>query len=116
MGVQASKQTNPLNIVWHRTSLTKERTKEVHARSDLKGLQMAGGFVAMLGWWFGLALYCQAAGRPWLSLLFTLTYGCQANFLINGMHELGHGYVFKTKALNSFFLRLISFLGMCIPH
>jgi hypothetical protein len=31
----------------------------------------------MLFAWFGLALHFQAAGRPALCLLFTLTYGCQ---------------------------------------
>ena len=33
------------------------------------------------------------------------------SFLPNAMHELGHGTVFKTKALNEFFTRLTGFLG-----
>lgn len=37
--------------------------------------------------------------------------GLQANFLINGMHELGHGHVFRTRWLNGVFMRIFSFLG-----
>ena len=32
-------------------------------------------------------------------------------FLINAVHELGHGTVFKTKALNAFFVRVFAFSG-----
>ena len=39
----------------------------------------------------------------------------QANFLINGMHELGHGFVFKTQSVQNLFLRVISFLGWLHP-
>jgi fatty acid desaturase len=49
------------------------------------------------------------------SALFACLYCTQANFLINAMHELGHGYVFKTKFLNSFFMRIVSFLGWLHP-
>lgn len=69
----------------------------------------------MLLSWFILALHHQSEGNRTLCLLFTLLYGCQANFAINGMHELGHGFVFKTKWLQSFFLRTISFLGWLHP-
>ena len=85
------------------------------ARSDLEGFKMAGGWLAMLFLWFYLAIHFQATNQPWLCLLATLTYGCQANFAINGMHELGHGYVFKTKVIQNVFLRVISFLGWLHP-
>ena len=62
-----------------------------------------------------VALHHQAEGHPWLSLLFVLLYGCQANFAINGMHELGHGFVFKTQWLQNIFLRVFSFIGWLHP-
>jgi fatty acid desaturase len=46
---------------------------------------------------------------------FACLYCVQSNFLINAMHELGHGYVFKTKFLNAFFMRIVSFLGWLHP-
>jgi fatty acid desaturase len=69
----------------------------------------------MLGLWFGLAVYFNGMGQQLLSTCFVLLYGMQANFLINGMHELGHGTVFQTKWLNAFFLRVVSFLGWLQP-
>jgi len=38
-------------------------------------------------------------------------HGTVAAFLINGVHELGHGTVFRTKWLNRSFDRLLSFFG-----
>ena len=115
MGVQASKGTNPHSIKWHRTPLQPETNRAVHAVSDARGALQAGGWLAMLFAWFGLALHHQAEGHPWLSLLFVLLYGCQANFAINGMHELGHGFVFKTQWLQNIFLRVFSFIGWLHP-
>ena len=55
---------------------------------------------------------------PLSRLLTTVLHYCiaQANFLINGMHELGHGFVFKTKHWNGFFMRIISFLVSGAPQ
>ena len=47
--------------------------------------------------------------------LFACLYCTQANFLINAMHELGHGFVFRTKFLNAFFMRIVAFLGWLHP-
>lgn len=69
----------------------------------------------MLGAWFGFALYFQSVGRPGLSFLFAALYGMQSNFCINAMHELGHGYVFRTRWLNGVFCRIVSFLGWLHP-
>ena len=71
MGVQASKGTNPHAIKWHRTPLSKETSKAVHAVSDARGLVQAGGWLAMLGAWFGLALHHQKEGNAWLEHLVT---------------------------------------------
>eukprot|EP00937_MAST-01D_sp_MAST-1D-sp2_P007314 g7314.t1 len=69
----------------------------------------------MLACWFALALHFQAAGSPIFCVCAAALYGMQANFLINGMHELGHGFVFKTRWLNGFFMRVVSFLGWLHP-
>lgn len=50
-----------------------------------------------------------------MGVLLTFVYGMQANFCINAMHELGHGFVFRTKVLNAVFMRIFSFLGWLHP-
>ncbi|MEI6085056.1 MAG: fatty acid desaturase [Verrucomicrobiota bacterium] len=59
----------------------------------------------------GTALF--AAGRwPWpvvVGLVFL--HGMVSSFYINGIHELGHGTVFRTKWLNRFFDRVLSFFS-----
>jgi len=103
------------SIAWYRTKIPADVHKQVHKTSDAHGFFQTLSFLGMLSTWFGAALHFHAAGRPGLTLLFVAIYGMQANFLINGMHELGHGHVFSTKWLNGFFCRLISFLGWLHP-
>jgi fatty acid desaturase len=54
-----------------------------------------------------------AAGRLPLPVLLLILFlhGTVHAFLLNGFHELCHNSVFRTKFLNTFFLRIFSFLG-----
>jgi fatty acid desaturase len=84
----------------------------------MRGAFQTFGFLGMLGAWFALAVYFHAAGGPLSPLLCVgacALYGLQANFLINGMHELGHQHVFKTRWVNGAAMRVISFLGWLHP-
>jgi fatty acid desaturase len=90
-------------------------SKKLHKRSDIQGAIQTVGFLGMLLLWFCLALHFNSSNQKLLAGCFTLLYGMQANFLINGMHELGHGSVFRTRWLNSLFLRVLSFLGWLHP-
>jgi len=98
-------------VRWQRVPLDREKMRELARRTDGEGLLQCAGFLALLcasgaGAWL-------AWGRlPWylvLPLLFL--HGTFFAFLLNGFHELVHGTVFKTKALNAFFLRVYSFLS-----
>ena len=100
---------------WHRTKLTAEQSKTLHETSNLHGLIQSGGVLTLLLGSAFLAVHFSASNQTWLSVFFSLAYGLQANFLINGMHELGHGFVFKSKHANAFFLRVVSFLGWLHP-
>lgn len=102
-------------ISWYRTKLPPEIHREVHMTTDAQGAQQTFAFLGMLATWFIGALWFHERGYHGLTIVFALLYGMQANFLINGMHELGHGFVFRTKFLNGVFLRLISFLGWLHP-
>ncbi len=53
--------------------------------------------------------------RLYLLLPTLFVYGIFYVFILNGTHELSHNSVFKTKALNLFFLRLFSFFGFAQP-
>ncbi|MCE0524093.1 MAG: fatty acid desaturase [Methylacidiphilales bacterium] len=102
---------NPRPVAWYRTPLDKKDFKSLHEKSDFMGWLQTLGFLGLLLLTGGSALY--AAGR-WpigVALILFFLYGTLCAFLINAVHELGHGTVFKTKALNAFFVRLFSFLG-----
>ena len=61
------------------------------------------GTLAFWSWWHHWA---------WpLTVLLVFAHGMCSHFYINGMHELGHGTVFRTKVLNAFFVRLVSFMS-----
>ena len=117
MGAQTSRVPLPegVSISWYRTKLPPDVSKRISQSSDVLGAIQTLGFLAMLALWALLALMFHSSGNMFLATFFTLMYGMQSNFLINGMHELGHGFVFRTKCLNSFFMRVISFLGWLHP-
>ena len=98
-----------LRIKWYRSPIDKPTLWELMQRSDRKGLTHALGHLGLIvalgaltavafeqGWWavFGVALWCYGAVIAFLPGLAT--------------HELGHGTVCRTPALNQGFLRLFS--------
>jgi len=116
MGASTSRVPHPEeSISWYRTKIPREVHKQLHTKSDFQGFIQTFAFLGMLFSFFVLALYFNQKAQFALTIVFTLLYGMQANFLINGMHELGHGCVFQTRWLNNFFLRVLSFLGWLHP-
>ncbi len=102
-------------IDWYRVPIPSDVFKRLHQRSDWRALVQTGGFLGIaaatgtLTWW----AWAHWAW-PWTVLCLFL-HGTVSHFHINGMHELGHGTVFKTKALNAFFTRVVSFFGWLQP-
>ncbi len=96
---------------WYRVPLDSDVLKSLNQRSDGKALVQAGGYLALVVGTASLAMY--GAGRwHWgivLGILFV--HGTIYAFMINGVHELVHGTVFKTKWLNELFVRIFSFMG-----
>ncbi len=101
----------PSTIAWYRTPLDPKDFKALHQRSDWLGALQTISYLAIVIATATASLY-SFAHWPWgvtLALLFL--HGTVCGFMINAVHELGHGTVFKTKALNAFFVRIFAFLG-----
>ncbi|MDA0323721.1 MAG: fatty acid desaturase [Verrucomicrobia bacterium] len=98
-------------IGWYRTELPRDVKLELCKRSDLQGFLQAGGYLALWCCTGAITLWCAFTGR-WLAVpFFLLLHGTVGSFNINGVHELCHYTVFKTKRLNDLFCRLIGFFG-----
>ncbi len=98
-------------ISWYRTPIPPAEMKALHTRSDLHGFIQTLGYLGILAA-AGVGAAYSAGHWPWWATLgLVFLYGMVTAFLINGVHELGHGTVFKTKALNAFFVRVLAFLG-----
>lgn len=102
-------------INWYRSPLDRDTLAALNQRSDWKGLRQTLGHLGLLVL-TGAAAWVAAAQSSWpVLLLILLVHGTIFAFLLNGFHELCHSSVFKTKALNTFFLYLFSFLGQYNP-
>lgn len=100
---------------WYRSPLDRDTLAALNQRSDWKGLRQTFGHLGLLVL-TGAAAWYAADHLPWPVLLLILfLHGTIYAFLLNGFHELCHSSVFKTKALNTFFLYLFSFLGQYNP-
>jgi len=107
---------NPAAISWYRTKLKPDVMKALHQRSDFKAFVQTVGYLAVLATTVTAALYSGSHWPWWVTVMLVFLNGMGFAFLINGVHELGHGTVFKTKALNEFFVRVLSFLGWINFH
>jgi fatty acid desaturase len=104
--------TPPRSITWYRSPLPPGEFKKLHERSDLLGGLQTLGYLGTLAVTGGASLYSASHG-PWpLTVALIFLHGTCYAFLLNAMHELIHGTVFRTKGLNAFFLRVVSFLGL----
>lgn len=101
----------PRKVSWYRSPVSRENMAKLNEKSDFKGFLQTGGYLGLLI--LTATSACLSVGRlPWpvvMALFFF--HGMCHHFLINGFHELVHDSVFKTRALNHFFLRIFSFLG-----
>jgi fatty acid desaturase len=85
--------------------------KYLHERSDLRGFIQTLGFLAVLAT-IGLLAFFSFGRLPWPAVVgLVFLHGTVCAFLPNGIHELGHGTVFRTKRLNVFFNRILSFFA-----
>jgi fatty acid desaturase len=104
-----------LRIPWYRSPVDRQTLDRVNQRSDWLGLLQTLGYLGLLVVTAAVAFYA-AAHWAWPVLLLVLyVHGTFYAFLLNGFHELVHKTVFKTKALNTVFLYIFSFLAWLDP-
>ena len=104
-----------LRVRWYRSPIDPGMLRQLMRRSDLQGWWQALGVIGYLA---GTALvtYHFFARQQWVAFAVALfAYGTYSCFLGAASHELDHGTVFRTKALNRFFLRLFSLITWFNP-
>jgi fatty acid desaturase len=101
----------PRSITWYRSPLSSKDFKSLHEKSDLLGWLQTLGYLGLLVLTGSAVLYGAGRWPIWVVLALIFLHGTFFAFQINAVHELGHNTVFKTKALNAFFVRVFAFLG-----
>jgi fatty acid desaturase len=99
-------------VRWYRSPIEPARLKELTARSDARGWFQALGHIVLLA---------ITAAATWYFFDHRIWGGFAAALFVHGTiysflpglatHELAHGTVFRTKWLNSFFVRFLSLLS-----
>jgi rubredoxin-NAD+ reductase len=103
-------------IDWYRTPLDPEVLKELNERSDTLGWLQSGGYLlTVMATGASVFLAYFYLSWPWVIAALFLHGTCSA-FMINAVHELVHGTVFKTKWLNELFALIFGFLGWHSPY
>ncbi len=101
-----------LRIPWYRCPVQPAVLKELTRRSDLQGAFQAVGFLLLAALTAAAVWYLFALRIWWAFALALFAHGTICSFLsgLSG-HELSHGTVFRTRALNNLFLRFFSLLA-----
>ena len=98
-------------IHWYRVPLDRTLLAELNQRSDAWGFAQTLGHLGIIVATGALSWYA-ALHWSWYVLVACLfLHGTVYAFLLNGFHELCHNTVFKTRALNRYFLYLVSFIS-----
>ncbi len=107
---------NPINdwksvkIDWVRVDIEKKDLTKFTKRSYSGGLFQAVGFLGIVAATGNLAWWSFVAGN-WILLLIALyLHGIVYAHFGDALHELGHGTVFPSKAMNRFFITLYAWL------
>lgn len=105
-----------LKISWYRSPISREILAGLNQKDDGKGLIQSAGHLALLVF-SGSAAWLAFESSQWVLLAIILyLHGSLFAFLINGLHELTHKTVFKTKLLNTIFVHIYGFLSWINPH
>lgn len=106
-----------LRIKWYRSPIDPKRLRALSTRTDHQGWIQAGGHTALYIALAGLTTIFWSQ-QIWVAFLLTLwCVGFVATFFKGtAAHELGHGTVFKTKALNTVFLHIFCMISWWDPY
>ena len=98
-------------ISWYRVPVAKEKLRELTQRSNWKGFLQTVPYLLLLVL-TGTASYYAFYHLPlWLFFIILYVHGAFFAFNLNAFHELVHGTMFKSRALNFVFLRIFAFLS-----
>jgi len=98
-------------VSWYRTPIDSKDFKSLHEKSDFLGWLQTLGYLGLITATGSAILYGAGHWPIGVVLALIFLHGTFFSFQVNAVHELGHNTVFKTKALNSFFVRIFAFLG-----
>ncbi len=106
-----------LRVKWYRSPISHERLRELSARSNTKGWIQAGGHVGVYLLLAALTILFWSQ-QAWIAFVISLwALGFVATFFKGtAAHELGHGTVFKSKALNNGFLHAVCLISWWDPY
>jgi fatty acid desaturase len=93
-------------IFGRRDLITPGRLKKLSVKSNLRAALRLGSHLGALGLSVYALLLCW--GTPW-AVPALIVHGTLLNFLYAAQHEFSHWTVFRTKALNEFFGRILGF-------
>ena len=106
-----SEANRTLKPKWYRCYIEPKQLRFLSQRSDLQGLFQAVGHLSL---WVitGTASYILFTEHLWVGFFVALfLHGTVGVFFGAAEHELCHGNSFKTKWLNSFFIRIFCLLS-----
>jgi fatty acid desaturase len=100
-----------LKIPWYRCPIEPAVLKEHTRRSNLKGFAQTLGHLLLIAF-TGALVWLFFVHRIWVAFALSLfAFGTVYTFANLACHELSHGTVFKTRWLNSFFLRVFALMS-----
>jgi fatty acid desaturase len=101
----------PVAVTWYRSPIDRAEMKALLERSDALAWAQTLAFLGLLVTTATTAVVLLMQQRWALGFGALYVHWMFSHFYINAVHELGHGTVFKTRWLNTFWAGFFSFFG-----
>ncbi|MBN8524834.1 MAG: fatty acid desaturase, partial [Planctomycetes bacterium] len=98
-------------VDWYRVPLPPGLLDQLNRRSDLLGSAQTLGYLAICAATGAYAVWAAAGAHGGHLAAALILHGTVCAFMINAVHELVHGTVFRTRWLNTAFAHLFAFIG-----
>jgi len=99
------------SVDWYRVPLPPGQLEALNRRSDLLGLAQSLGYLTVCVATGAVAVWAAMGHHWWILAGALVAHGNVTAFMINAVHELVHGTVFRTRWLNTLFVHLFAFIG-----
>ena len=104
------------HVNWYRSAIDPARLEQLNQPSNVRGFLQAGGHLALIALTAAACITAWLHEAWWWLLAALYLHGTVCSFIMNAVHEMVHGTVFRSPWLNRTLVHVFAFIGWKDPY